>query len=113
MDFQVQISDADESFHPGTEPSQIAELIAKRKVDAISPLNPDALTLAADTIVVLDGKVLGKPETPEVAIKMLGQLRNRQHYVYTGLALEHPASNRQVIGHEKTAVFFADLSAKV
>ncbi|MFK7848477.1 MAG: nucleoside triphosphate pyrophosphatase [Rhodothermales bacterium] len=110
MDFRIQVSDADESFVAGTAPALIAEQIATRKVDTISALTPNALTLAADTIVVIDDEVLGKPETANEAIEMLSRLRNRQHYVYTGLALSHPASGRQIIAHEKTGVFFADLS---
>lgn len=110
MDFQIHVSDADESFDAGTKPALIAKQIASRKVETVSAVHPEALTLAADTIVVLDGKVLGKPETTKEAIEMLSQLRNKQHFVYTGLALSHPATNRRVTAHEKTAVFFGNLS---
>lgn len=108
--FNVHVSDADESFDTKHTPADIAASIARRKCEAISPNHPDALTLAADTIVVHNGEVLGKPASPDAAKTMLRQLAGNRHLVFTGIALAHPASNRTVTACEETAVYFAPLS---
>ena len=110
LDFDVQVSDVEESFEAGLSPADIVTQIADRKVRAISASNPDALTIAADTIVVLEGTVLGKPESQNEAKKILHRLSGNQHEVYTGLALAHPRTSRHVTAHEKTTVYFGALS---
>ncbi len=111
LDFTIQVSDADESFDPAWSPPDIAMRIATRKVEAISKLNPDALTLAADTIVVFGNEILNKPETPAEAVSMLSRLSGNKHQVYTGLALAHPKSGRQISAYEETDVYFSDMSS--
>ena len=69
---------------------------------------PGALVLAADTVVVLDGDVLGKPPTTADARATLRRLSGRTHTVYTGLALVH--DGRAATDHRATRVTFADLS---
>lgn len=70
-------------------------------------MKPD-LIIAADTIVALNGKIYGKPKTPEVAIKMLIELRGKSHVVYTGCVLK---SREKVVKFtESTKVFFGDIS---
>lgn len=110
--FSIDVSDADESFEAGTPPGQVVEEIAARKVDAISAKHQNALTLAADTIVVLDNEILGKPPTEDTAIGMLSRLSGRAHTVYTGLALAHPATNRMHTAHEATRVYFAEMTPR-
>ncbi len=110
--FTIHVSDVAEDFDPTHAPAAIAASIAQRKCDAISPQHPDALTLAADTIVVLDGEVLGKPASPEEAKNILRRLADRAHHVYTGIALAHPASHRSVSVSEETLVHFAPLSSE-
>ena len=111
LDFTIQVSDADESFDPEMNPPDIAMQIAARKVETISKLNPDALTLAADTIVVFGKEILNKPETPAEAVSMLSRLSGNKHQVYTGLAIAHPKSGRQVLAYEETDVYFSDMSS--
>jgi septum formation protein len=69
---------------------------------------PGALVLAADTVVVLDGDVLGKPATPAAARTTLRRLSGRSHTVYTGFALAF--DGRTASDHRATRVTFADLS---
>lgn len=108
--FTVEPSFADEALPPGLGPGAAVEALASRKADAVAPRHPGALTLGADTIVVLDGGVLEKPAGPAEARAMLGRLAGRTHTVYTGLALVHPVSGRHAAAHEATAVTFAPLS---
>ncbi len=109
--FMVHPSHIDETTPPHIHtPAALVEHLALEKAKAVAASFPNALTLGADTIVVLDGQTLGKPATPTEAEDMLAQLSNRTHLVYTGLGLVHPATDRAISAHETTAVTFADLS---
>lgn len=106
LSFRVQPSDADETWPEDLDVGPAAEAVALRKADATDA--PDALVLAADTVVVLDGEVLGKPTSAEHAAETLRRLSGRTHHVVTGLALRH--GGRQRTAHERTAVTFAPLA---
>ena len=74
--------------------------------------SPPTLVLAADTIVVLEGVVIGKPGSKEEAIQILGRLSGRRHEVYTGVALiEHP-SNRRLTAYERSSVYFRSITSR-
>lgn len=110
LSFRVHVSDVDESIDPATPPAAMVEALAQRKAEAISATHPNALTLAADTIVVLGTEILGKPEDEEEAAHMLRCLSGQTHTVYTGIALHHPPSERYIAAHEATDVTFATMS---
>jgi len=96
------------------EPTSFATRLARRKAAVVSESRPDALVVAADTIVVLDGKVLEKPANEADARRMLARLAGREHVVHTGAAIEAPGaeSDRVVVaGLESTAVRFRPLEA--
>lgn len=111
MNFHVQASDAEEHIPDDADPAAIVGELALTKAAAVAPSFPAALTLGADTIVVLDGDILGKPADADEACAMLGRLQNRTHTVYTGIALIHPGSGRRETAVEQTQVTFAPLSA--
>ncbi len=106
--FSVHPSDADEAIPPGTAPDDAVRLLAGRKAEAVAPRHPEALTLGADTVVVLGGRVLGKPADAAEAAAMLRRLSGRTHTVYTGVALVH--GGRTVTACEATEVTFASLT---
>ena len=108
LTFRVAPTDADETWPPGLDVGPAAEAVALRKARAIEA--EGALILAADTVVVLDGDVLGKPATPDEARRTLRRLSGRTHEVVTALALRH--GYRQRTTHETTRVTFASLSAR-
>lgn len=108
--FEVAPAPDDERWPEGLEAAEAVEALAEQKASAVAPAHPEALTLGADTVVVLGGDVLGKPASPADARRMLRHLSGATHTVYTGLALLHPASRRRVISHEATRVTFAALS---
>lgn len=110
LSFRVQPSDVEEIVDPDLAPADLVQRLALQKTQAVAARYPEALTLGADTIVVLDGAVLGKPTDPEDAIAMLRMLSGREHTVYTGLALAHPATARTVMAYEATQVTFAYLT---
>jgi len=110
LDFEVHPSDLDENATNHRLPEQLVEQLALEKARAVAPRFPEALTLGADTIVVLDGDVLNKPADETEARAMLRRLSGRTHTVYTGVALVHPASRREVVDYEATQVTFAPLT---
>ena len=90
FEFKVEVSNADENVIEES-PEQMVEELAARKAEAVVRLHNKAedncLVIGADTIVVLEGKVLGKPVDEEHAKTMLASLSGRTHQVYTGVAL--------------------------
>ncbi|MHB1317127.1 MAG: Maf family protein [Anaerolineae bacterium] len=103
-------ADVDESGRHGEEPEAQARRLALEKAEVAAAQAPDALVIAADTLVVLDGKILGKPRTAEDALSMLMRLRNRQHMVYTGLVLLHPDAERECVQLAATPVLMRNYS---
>ena len=101
---------ADETWPGDAAPGPGAEDIAGRKAAAADDVvdGARALVLAADTIVVLDDQILGKPASDEEASHTLRRLSGRTHTVYTGYAVRH--RGRTVLGHRATHVTFAELS---
>ncbi|HEX8299502.1 MAG TPA: Maf family protein [Rubricoccaceae bacterium] len=102
---EIRPSGADETW-PGGDEGAAVETLARRKAAVVTV--PGSLVLAADTVVVLDGDVLGKPATPAEARAMLHLLSGRTHTVYTGFALTF--DHRTASDHRATRVTFADLT---
>jgi septum formation protein len=99
----------------GTEaPVPFAERLARAKAAAVSAERPDAIVLAADTIVVLDGSVLEKPRDEPDARAMLFRLAGREHVVHTAAAIEAPGEGGRtaVLGVESTGVRFRPLGVE-
>jgi len=107
LSFDIDVSEADESF-AGAPDDAVMEL-SRRKAQAVAPRHPDALVLAADTLVY-DGSVLGKPGTPARAAKMHAELSGRWHSVFTGLTLIDTASGRTLSRVCETRVHFVRMA---
>ncbi len=90
LTFEVAPSNIPEEGLEGESPEAQAERLSREKVLAVRKGYPEALVLAGDTVVVLDGKVLGKPRDSEDAVAMLLSLAGRSHTVVSGLALAFP-----------------------
>lgn len=102
----VRPSGADETWPHSLDVGPAAETVALRKARAV--VAPGALILAADTVVVLDGEILGKPADADAAHATLRRLSGRTHTVVTGLALR--LGERTTTAHERTLVTFANLT---
>ncbi|MBI1729246.1 septum formation protein Maf [Candidatus Acetothermia bacterium] len=85
--FEVVASDISEDFEAALSPREVVRLLSKRKCLAVAAKRPEALVIAADTVVSLDGQILGKPASAGMATKMLAQLNNRTHQVITGVVM--------------------------
>lgn len=107
--FQVISPDVDERVEPGLSPAGMVEELSLRKARAAADkTGPDGLIIAADTVVALDGAVLGKPRDEADAFAMLSALSGREHRVYTGVSVLR--GDRAVTEHEETAVCFRELA---
>ena len=107
--FRVISSDADETVEPGLSPARIVEILSARKAEAVADhAKHGGLVIAADTIVALDGAVLGKPNDGLEAFRMLSALSGRRHQVYTGVTLLRDGERRTE--HEVTTVTFRELT---
>ena len=88
FDYEVRtLKDLDESYPEGLPMEEIPQYISRKKADAYT-IGPDELLITADTIVYLDGEVLGKPVDEADAIRMLRKLSGRTHQVVTGVTLK-------------------------
>jgi septum formation protein len=110
VEFELAPSQIQERPHAGEAPPDYITRLARAKVIAVARKRDSGLVIGADTIVVLDGRVLGKPEDEEDAERMLRQLSGRWHAVMTGVALYDIATRREVADYDKTLVRFAQLT---
>jgi septum formation protein len=104
---EVLPADIDEAYLPGEAPMAHAERLARTKADTIARVAPDAVVIGADTIVVIDEQVLGKPRDEAHAAAMLRQLSGRVHEVYTAVAVAR--GQRIDSGVEIVSVTFREL----
>lgn len=104
--FRVAWADIDENINTENVADAVCE-IAKNKAEAVAKTEK-GLIIAADTVVAIDGKIMGKPKDEEEAYAMLSLLSGKRHEVYTGVCVK--SSNKTVIFNEKTSVFFRQLS---
>lgn len=108
--FVVDPSDADERIPADWAIAEIAQRLAERKAQDVAARHADAdVVIGADTIVVLENTVLGKPRDAAEAAEMLARLSGRTHEVYTGYALVAPRRAQRIAGVTCTRVRFRDL----
>jgi MAF protein len=106
--FVLKTTDVDERRWQDEPPTEHVLRISQAKALAVTDSRPDELVVAADTTVVLDGDVLGKPADAEDAVDMLQRLRGRSHLVYTGVSVWHAASQRMVCEIGESLVWMRD-----
>ncbi|HSW49391.1 MAG TPA: nucleoside triphosphate pyrophosphatase, partial [Bryobacteraceae bacterium] len=107
IEFITRAATVDETLLAGENPRQHVLRLAREKALAVT-LSPGETILAADTVVVVDGRVLGKPESREHAAWMLRLLAGREHEVLTGICLR--TAERLVADAESTRVRFVAMS---
>jgi septum formation protein len=111
VEFEVVASEAAELHHEQLTALEVSQINAYRKARAVAKKLPDRLVLGADTLVVLETRLFGKPSTLEQAYQMLEELQGRTHHVVTAICLMHLRDHRQRISAERTAVTFRALDA--
>ncbi len=105
LEFVIDVPDADETALDDETPVEHVRRLAWLKAATVAGRYDEGTIIAADTIVVLDGELLGKPRDPEHAIEMLTMLRGRWHEVYTGVAAMRCSDGASAGGVEGTDVF--------
>ena len=110
FEFEVCAADVDESVPSGTAPADAAEMTASKKALEAAKSHPDDIVIGADTIVVADGKILGKPHGKENAAEMLTMLSGKEHKVITGVCIV--CNGKTETFYKESRVRFYPLSAK-
>jgi septum formation protein len=107
LQFIVQASEIDEAqFDSSWTPIDMVMNLAFRKAQKVAQSFTKGVIIGADTIVVIEGEILGKPSSPAEAMKMLSCLSGKEHSVFTGVALLEVPSGRQAISFAETKVQF-------
>lgn len=109
-DFEIRPAVGEERAEPGLTPAELVEALSRQKGEEIAKNAADALVIAADTVVAVDGRVLGKPHDRGEAEAMLASLSGRTHTVYTGVTL--CCGGEVLCQHEATHVRFRPLTAE-
>ena len=108
-DFVVLPAQGEERMDPALSPAELVENLSRQKAaETAARCAPSDTVIAADTVVALDGRILGKPADTEDAARMLRLLSGRQHAVFTGVTVRR--GDRILTECERTAVFFRTLS---
>ncbi len=110
LDFVIEDSGVPEETDPAESPAESAVRLAREKAEAVASRFADALVLGADTVVVAGREILGKPVDSEDARHMLQLLRNRWHFVITGIALVDSRNGSQEARFVETGVRMTDYS---
>jgi septum formation protein len=112
LKFKTMPACVNENYINGENPRQHVKRLAQDKARVLAHKYPDAWVLGADTIVVIDGLILGKPENKAQARQMLTRLSGREHKVFTGFNLSHTASEVTKTKVVRSAVQFKPISAE-
>lgn len=108
--FSVKESQIDEIIKVNESPKETVMRLAYEKALDVASSNKDSLVIGADTIVVINEQILGKPKNEEEAYNMIKLLSGKTHYVITGFALINLSLNKKVIDCEVSQVTFKELS---
>ena len=106
--FRVIPARGEEKAPAGLSPGELVRVLAEHKATEVAAGEPESVIVAADTVVEIDGEILGKPGTPERAAEMLRRLSGRTHRVWTGVCVRQ--GERVLSAAEETAVRFHPLT---
>jgi septum formation protein len=112
LTFKVLKVDADESFRKDEKPVHLVKRLSRCKLEKAIETNAKGIFITADTIVVLKGKVIGKPRDTKDAEKILKTLSGKIHIVYTGFSVYNSFNGKIITDYEKTLVTFRKLTTK-
>lgn len=110
LKFSVITSDIDERIFENEEPIQLVLRLAFEKCMSVAQNNPSDLVIGADTIVVLDNEILGKPKNEEEAFNTLSKLSNREHQVITGMSIVNLGNEKKIVDYAISNVKFKKLT---
>ena len=109
MPFSIVPSSIDEDPMPGETPETFVVRIAKEKGVEVASRVSHSVVLSADTVVTIDGEILGKPADEQAAVRMLRKLSGRDHWVYTAVCVVNQVKPETLEGLDRTRVWFNPL----
>jgi len=112
LNFKSFTVDMEEKIKPGEKPSVSVKRLSKEKLEIARQKVKNGIIITADTIVVLNRKVIGKPKDKKEAKRFLKDLSGKVHTVYTGFSIYNSENNMLLTDFEKTSVEFRKLTAK-
>lgn len=111
LDFDVIVSETDETIDGTLTVGEIVKDLSFQKASEVAKkVGSDAIVIGADTVVAIDGKILGKPSDEDEAFNMLKSLSGRTHAVFTGFTIIRTSDQKRVTDFEQTSVTFKELS---
>ncbi|HVM62805.1 MAG TPA: Maf family protein [Verrucomicrobiae bacterium] len=111
LHFHVVLPNDVEELTAGAAPDVLAIQNAQRKARAVAGRHPDAIVIGADTVVVLNGKIFGKPLDRDDAHRMLTELAGQRHEVITGVCLVHRSLDTELLFADTTRVWMRPLAS--
>ena len=109
LHFKTFSVECEEDIKKGETPLQTVKRLSKKKLSIARAKIKDGIIITADTVVVVNGKIIGKPVNKKDAERILKQLSGKTHAVYTGFSIFNSKKNKMISGHEKTLVTFRKL----
>jgi septum formation protein len=109
FEFEIMVPDNVEENNIYSDPVSHALELSRKKVESVAKRLDEGLILGADTIVVLDGQILGKPKDKKEAQIVLKKMSGKAHKVYTGLTLINKSNDKVLSDYDSTEVFFNQL----
>ena len=103
----IHVSNFDEDQIQETDAARLVEALAEAKASTVAAQRQNALILGCDSVLLVQGKIFGKPESPEVAIARWRMMRGSYGVLYTGHALIDQTQNKTIVRHGMTKVHFA------
>ena len=110
--FEIDPSSYKEDMSLQLSPEELAKYLSRGKAEAVANKYGQAVVVGADTFVVYQNKILGKPHTPDKAKEMLGMLSGKEHLVITGFTIVDTEDKKIISKAVITRVFFKNLTAK-
>lgn len=110
LPFDVVASDYEENMSLALPPSKLAEHLSKGKAEAVAAQYPDAIIIAADTFIVFENQLIGKPRNAAHAIEILQMLRGKAHQVITGVTILDTASGNEKSFHDTANVYMKNIT---
>ncbi|MHB8880036.1 MAG: Maf family protein [Thermodesulfovibrionales bacterium] len=112
LKFRVVLSDFEEDMTLPLPPQSLAKFLSREKAAAVAGGYKNAVVIAADTFILFNQAILGKPHTPREAARMLAMLSGRAHTVITGYTIIDTADGRRVTRAVSTKVYFRELTRR-
>lgn len=112
-DFRVIPATGEENISEGATPKQTVLALSRQKAEEIAALHKGEVIIAADTVVAIDGKILGKPHSVAEAFEMLSTLSGRVHSVFTGVCVIFPDGGSESFAEETKVEFYPLTDAEI